>query len=148
MRRDYHDLLGGAALALLGLAVAGHAANTLDFGTMRQMGPGFFPVLLGLLLAGLGLLVALPAWWRQGIPAEFHLPEFAAVLAAILVFALLMTRAGLIPATALSVLIATLPAPRRGLVWRAVLAGVVTLMTWVIFSAALGMTIPLFPWSR
>lgn len=148
MRRDYHDLLGGFALALFGLAVAGHSASVLDFGTLRQMGPGFFPLVLGLCLTGLGLLVAVPAWWREGAPSGVHLPEFAAVLAAILVFALLMNRAGLIPATALSVLIATLPAPQRGWVWRPVLAVVVTVMTWAIFSAGLGMTIPLFPWSR
>lgn len=148
MRRDYHDLLGGGALMLFGLAVAGHAAGALDFGTLRQMGPGFFPVVLGLLLAALGLLIAVPAWRRHGEVARIDIPEAGAVLGAILVFALLMNSAGLIIATALSVLIASLPAPRRGVVWRLVLAAVVTLATWAIFSAGLGMTIPLWPWSR
>ena len=47
MKRDWTDLLSGAALALLGLGVALYAGARLDFGAPRNMGPGFFPVTLG-----------------------------------------------------------------------------------------------------
>ena len=147
MQRDYYDLLGGGALAALGLGVAAYSGAHYDFGTLRQMGPGFFPVVLGGLLAGLGLIVALPAWRRQTEARPFDLPEAVAALGAILVFALTMNRLGLILATALAVLIATLPAARPGALWRLVLAGVVTVLVWLVFKVALAMTIPLWPWS-
>lgn len=148
MQRDWHDIAGGGALAALGLGVAAHAGLTHDLGTLRQMGPGFFPVLLGVLLAGLGLVIALPAWRRQGTARAFAGREALAVLAAIVVFGVFMTPLGLIATTALAVLIAATPAPRAGWRWRLVLAAAVSLLTWAVFILALKMTIPVWPWSR
>lgn len=147
MRRDYYDILGGAALAAIGLCVSAYAAVHYDFGSLRRMGPGFFPVVLGLMLAGLGLIVAIPAWGRSTDARPFELPETLGALGAIIFFALTMDRIGLILATALSVLIATLPAARKGLGWRLVLGGTVTLLVWLVFGVGLSMTIPLWPWS-
>ena len=64
MQRDWADIWGGAVLALLGAGVAVYAGLRLDFGTLRAMGPGFFPTVLGALLAVLGAAVAFPAWAR------------------------------------------------------------------------------------
>lgn len=148
MQRDYHDLLWGGILALFGLTVAGYAAQSYDFGDLRRMGPGFFPVVLGLILTVLGVVIAIPAWWRQTRPQPIAWREGAAVLAALMFFGFAMTRLGIAPATFIAVLIASSVAARRGLIWRLVLAVIVTLLTWAIFLGALDMPIPLFPWSR
>ena len=148
MQRDLHDLWGGAVLALLGLAVAVHSAISYDFGTLRQMGPGFFPTLLGATLAVLGMIVAVPAWRRQGQAAPVALPEAAAVLGSIVLFGLTLDWLGLVAATALTAVIATLPSERRGWRWRVVLAGALALLVWLVFSVGLQMTIPVWPWSR
>lgn len=150
MGRDDSDVLGGAVLALVGAGVAVYASQHYELGALRRMGPGFFPFALGLVLAGLGLLIALPAWFR---PAPDRQPKPAlwpmlAVIGAILVFALVLPLAGLFAAVAVTVLIASLPAPAPGLVWRMVLAAVVAALTWAIFVLGLNMTIPLWPWSR
>ena len=148
MKRDYLDLWGGAILALCGLAVAAYSVAYYDFGELRRIGPGFFPTVLGAFLAGLGTLIAAPAALRRGEVAEIALKEAAFVLLAVLAFALTVERAGLLVATMLAVLIAAVPAPRRGLLWRGAVAVAVAGITWAIFVAGLGMTLPVWPWSR
>ncbi|RJL07504.1 tripartite tricarboxylate transporter TctB family protein [Paracoccus aestuarii] len=145
MRRDLHDLGWGAALALTGLAVAGYAFASYDMGSLRRMGPGFFPVTLGLLLAGLGALIAVPAMGRPGRPRPFAWPETIAVVAALLVFGLALDRLGVLLTTALTVLIASAVAPRRGLGWRLVLTVAVTALVWLVFVRGLNMSLPVWP---
>lgn len=145
MRRDLSDLGWGAALALIGLAVAGHAWVSYDLGNLRRMGPGFFPVTLGLLLAGLGALIAVPAMGRPGQPRRFAWPETIAVVAALLVFGLALDRLGVLLTTAVTVLIASAVAPRRGIGWRLVLSVAVTALVWVVFVRGLTMSLPVWP---
>lgn len=145
MRRDLSDLGWGAALALTGLAVAGHAWVSYDLGNLRRMGPGFFPVTFGLLLAGLGALIAVPAMGRPGQPRRFAWPETIAVVAALLVFGLALDRLGVLLTTAVTVLIASAVAPRRGIGWRLVLSVAVTALVWVVFLRGLTMSLPVWP---
>lgn len=143
--RDWPDLLGGAALALTGAGVAAVAALRLDVGTLRQMGPGFLPLVLGAVLTVLGAAIALGARGRVAPPLTIHWREAACVIGGILLFAAGLPRLGLMPSTALLVLVASVPAPRAGLGWRLVLAAAVTLLTWAVFSAGLRIGLPLWP---
>lgn len=145
MRRDLHDLGWGAALALTGLAVAGYAWTSYDMGSLRRMGPGFFPVTLGMLLAGLGALIAIPAMGRPGQSRPFAWPETIAVVAALLVFGMALERLGVLLTTALTVLIGSAVAPRRGLGWRLVLTVAVTALVWLVFVRGLNMSLPVWP---
>lgn len=170
MRRDISDLAAGAILAAIGFGAAAYALNTYDFGTLRRMGPGFFPAVLGGGLGLLGLAIALPeavagraaardrgvqdAADRQdpgtaeaapGQPTRAVLPEMAAVLGAILIFALGLERAGLAVSTAAAVLLATLAAPRPGIGWRLGLTAIVTALSVMVFHVGLKMTAPLWP---
>ena len=145
MQRDWPDILGGVILAAIGAGVALWAAMYYDIGTLRRMGPGFFPVILGTVLCMLGLVVALPAWGRMTDAPKIEIVSTVAVLAAILIFALGLSRLGLAATTAVTVLVATIAAPRKGLVWRLVLATAVTVLTVLVFSYGLRMTLPLWP---
>ncbi|MEO1910488.1 MAG: tripartite tricarboxylate transporter TctB family protein [Paracoccus sp. (in: a-proteobacteria)] len=145
MRRDLYDLGWGVILALTGLAVAGYAWASYDLGSLRRMGPGFFPVTLGLLLAGLGALIAIPAMGRPGQRRPFAWPETIAVVTALLVFGLALDGLGVLLTTALTVLIASAVAPRRGLGWRLGLTVVVTALVWLVFVQGLNMSLPVWP---
>ena len=145
MRRDWPDILGGVALGAIGAAAAGWALLHYDLGTLRQMGPGAFPAALGLMLAVLGVIVALPGLRRAGEMPRVEARAALAVLASILVFGLGMRPLGLVVATAASVLIASLPAPHRGWTWRLVLAAVVMVLTVLVFRTGLRMSLPLWP---
>lgn len=145
MRRDLDDLLGGLALTLLGGGALVWSLLHYEIGSLRQMGPGFFPALLGGGLSLLGLAVALPALRRSGTPAPFEGRAALAVIGAIVIFGLGLTRLGLVPATALAVAVASLPAPHPGRMWRAGLVVTVTALTVLVFHVGLRMTIPLWP---
>ena len=145
MRHDRDDLLGGLALGLVGAAALVWSLLQYDLGSLRQMGPGFFPAVLGGGLAILGLIVALPALRRPGTAAPFEGWSALAVIAAILIFGLGLTRLGLVPATALAVAVASLPAPQSGWIWRLVLVATVTALTVLVFHVGLRMTMPLWP---
>ncbi|WP_116134642.1 tripartite tricarboxylate transporter TctB family protein [Tropicimonas sp. IMCC34043] len=148
MQRDYLDILWGGLLAAFGLVVAGYAALHYDIGSLRRMGPGFFPVSLGVILAILGGFIAVPAYWRKGDRRPFAWREMLGIVAALLLFAVLMNRIGLVATTAICALVASSVAPGKGIAWRLILALAVTLLTWAIFILALKMTIPVWPWSR
>ena len=94
-----------------------------EFGELRRIGPGFFPSVLGVLLAGLGLFIALSAFLRRGQPEEVALKEGFFVLLAVVVFALMVEQAGVLMTTLVVVAIATIPAPRGGWIWRVGVAG-------------------------
>src|SRR5882762_196898 len=53
-QRDYY---AGALVMLLG-AGAALVGSRYDIGSLRRMGPGFFPTVLGILLAFIGVLIA------------------------------------------------------------------------------------------
>ncbi|WP_119153510.1 tripartite tricarboxylate transporter TctB family protein [Caldimonas tepidiphila] len=145
--RDLQDLAGGLALSALGLFVAFYARQSYDFGTAARMGPGFFPTILGWMLAVLGLLVAVPAFFRSGSLPQVEWRTFAIVMGSVLAFAFSLKTLGLIPATALAVFLSSLA--DREITWRGralVVAGV-TAVTVLIFVTGLGMILPLWWWS-
>ncbi|WP_321365654.1 tripartite tricarboxylate transporter TctB family protein [uncultured Celeribacter sp.] len=145
MKRDIPDLVGGVLLAAIGLFVVFYTLTHYEIGSLRRMGPGFFPAVLGATLALLGGMVALPALARQGEAIHIAWKECLAVLAAILIFAAGLDRLGLVLVTLTSVLIASLAAPDRRIGWRIVLALVVTALSVAVFSFGLKMTVPLWP---
>lgn len=145
MGRDRADIWGGAVLALLGAAVAVYSGLRFDFGSLRAMGPGFFPTVLGTGLALLGLVIALPAWSRAATTPKIQWKDAAAVIGAILIFGLGMNRLGLLLACFAAVLIASIPAPHDGWRWRIGLALAVTAICWAVFILGLRMNIPVTP---
>lgn len=145
MQRDWADICGGAVMALLGAGAAIHAGIRLEFGTLRAMGPGFFPVTLGVLLAGLGAFIAIFAWRRAAEATPIRWLDAGAVIASILIFGLGMSWLGVVLACFLAVLIASVPAPHGGWLWRVVLAGAVTALVVLVFILGLRMNLPLWP---
>lgn len=145
MQRDWPDILGGLILAVVGIGAALWAGLHYDMGTLRRMGPGAFPVALGLGLAGLGLVIALPALLRASTGARVEVAPLFWVVTAILVFGLGLRWLGLVGVTFMAVLISTLPARRAGWLWRVGLALAITALTVVVFHLGLRMTLPLWP---
>lgn len=145
MQGDRQDIVWGAALALLGLGVAAYSAQHYEIGSLRRMGPGFLPVGLGAILALLGVVIAVPAFWRQGQPVKIEWLQVAGIIGAVVLFAFGLERAGLILTTYATALLASAVSPRAGLFWRLVLAAVVTAVTWGIFVFGLQMALPLWP---
>lgn len=105
--RDYRDMLGGALMMLLGVAAGLYAWIKYETGTFREMGPGMFPVGLGIVLFVLGLVILVQAWSRAGPKfPELEIRPLLAISIAGLVFALCIERFGILPAVFLSTVLA------------------------------------------
>ena len=149
MKPDIRDLVAGILMISVGLFVALYASNHYQVGSATRMGPGYFPTLLGYILAALGLVIALLSL-RKTVhvvqPPPFTWRPFVAVMAAVALFALLITRIGLVPTTILMVMV-TASGSNSFQLRRAVLLGVsLSVIAWLIFSLGLQMTLPAFAW--
>ncbi|MDP2263799.1 MAG: tripartite tricarboxylate transporter TctB family protein [Hydrogenophaga sp.] len=144
--KDNQDIIGGLALTALGVFAAVHA-QTYEFGSLTRMGAGYFPVALGVILSLLGLLIAIPAFFRKGQPIQVEWKTFVLVMAGIVAFALTLKVLGLVLATALSVIISSLADHDTRWKGRIALAVGVAAVTYVVFSLGLSMVLPIWPWS-
>ncbi len=144
---DVRDLTAGLSLVAIGTTAALYAGSHYQVGSPAQMGPGFFPVALGWILAALGVIIGLLAFRRTLHtlnPPPFALRPLLAVLMAVFVFTQLVERAGLVPATWLLVLVAALA--ERPYRWgrTLLLAVILSFLVWLVFTVALQMTLPAF----
>ncbi len=123
-------------------------ARDYPFGTSLKMGPGYFPTVLGLLLAGVGLLIVLRGLFRSGTAVgSFAYRELVLVLLGTVLFGLLLRGAGLIVAVLL--LVGVSAHASRKFRWGTTVALGVGMAAFcvLVFVKALGMPIPVLgPW--
>lgn len=148
LNRDVRDIVGGLAMVAIGAFMAWYAYNEYDMGRLARMGPGFFPVSLGIILSAIGLLITIPAFFRPGSPIKIEFKTLIAVFLSIVVFAFLLRTAGLIVATMAAVLTSSIA--DKTITWkgRIILAFGVAGVTWGVFILGLSMIIPVWPWSH
>ncbi|HSP24347.1 MAG TPA: tripartite tricarboxylate transporter TctB family protein [Saliniramus sp.] len=137
-RVDLRDIIGGLLLMAIGLFFLMGALD-MRIGEARRMGPGYFPMVLGIAGMILGALIVIPAFMRSGRLPGVNWRPFFAVMTAILVFALVMPRAGLLPAVFATVVVASFGDPRSRLWQTVLLAAGLAVATWVIFIYGLGL---------
>jgi hypothetical protein len=144
--RDYGDIVGG--LLLIGAGTwFGIYALEYPVGQLRRMGPGFFPAVLGALVALFGVLVLIPALFRGAELPKIEWRPFFMVCAALLGFALAVERVGLVPATFVLVILASIGRRGFSLLPTLVLAAALAVIAVVIFSEGLGIPIYAFRWN-
>jgi hypothetical protein len=147
LSRDYRDILGGGLLFAIGAFAAIYAWAFYPLGTVRHMGPGMFPLGLGVLLAMIGTLVVLPALFRVGPElARPDLRAFFFISLALIGFATTIRWLGLIPAIVLVVVIASMADNKMGPITVAILAVLLSALAWFIFIFALGIPLQPFTW--
>ncbi|WP_445396930.1 tripartite tricarboxylate transporter TctB family protein [Zobellella sp. An-6] len=147
LKRDIKGIIGGAGLAVAGLFAAWYGQANYEFGGVHNMGPGFLPVLLGAVLALLGMLIAIPAWFRAGAPISTEWGSAFFVILSIAVFGGLLALGGLVVATLVAVLLALVPDRKLGWGAKCKVAVGIALIAYSIFSLGLGMAIKTWPWS-
>jgi hypothetical protein len=151
------DFAGGLFLIVLGLG-AFWASSNLSMGTLRAMGPGMLPRSLGLIVAGLGLLLTLGSLRTQGPSLDrWTVRGLFFVLLGACLFALTIRGStlpggftlppiGLIVAGPLVAIVSAFASPETR--WKEVLifGAVMTALCAALFKYALGLPIPLAPW--
>lgn len=136
-----------AALALAGFG-AFMVIKGLDypFGSLRRMGAGFMPVMLGGALIVLGGALIVETLHNADRTFEIRLRAVLSIIAALLFFAIAARPLGLIPAALATILLAALADPPFRPV-RAGLTGlVVGVFCYVVFVKGLGISLRPFWW--
>ncbi len=149
-RKSLRDYVGGALMVLLGLAAI-LEGRTYQVGSVSHMGPGFFPVWLGAILAcsGLAIIVYAKLFIPRDEDEDMLPPEWRAwmlIIASVAAFVGLATYGGLVPATFAVVFLSALADRDNTVLTAAVLAAAITLVCVVVFWWALQLQIPLFRW--
>jgi hypothetical protein len=154
LKRLNKDYYGGALMVIIGLASV-YAAIDYHVGTLTQMGPGFFPMALGVLLAIIGALIAFSArggHTGKAPPGHGHghgLPDLrggVCIIAGTLAFMLFGHYGGLLPATFAVSFISALGDRQNTLRSALILALIMCAAAWVIFHLLLKVQLPLFQW--
>lgn len=144
LRGDRPDLL--TALIFIGLGALGLVmARDLEAGTLAQMGPGFLPRVVCVLLILVGLAVGLPALRRPAVPIEPAKGRpLLVILVSIIGFGLAVTQLGFVLAALWLVVVGSLADP--GGKWRQTLALALGLAAFgaVVFVCGLGVQVPLW----
>jgi len=151
------DHVGGVLLVATGAAVV-VAGVGYGMGTLRQMGSGFFPVVLGVLMALVGAALLMTAPRAASAPTEpaaetAHLAGpvvqwrgWLCIIASVLSFVVLGQHGGLVPASFVSVFLAALGDRNNSVRAAAGLAALMTALGVVVFHYGLHLLLPLFTW--
>lgn len=143
--RSPQDVAGGAALIVLA-AIALHQAQELPVGRAARMGPGYFPTMLAIIIAGFGALIAFGGLRADGPRLQRWSPRrIIPVMAGIVWFALTIRTLGLVAAGAGLFLISSLAAPDFH--WRGslIFGAAVVAFAAVLFPILLGLPLPIWP---
>jgi hypothetical protein len=149
LRTLHKDFWGGTLIAVVGVGVAFQSLQ-YRVGALVQMGPGYFPLALGIILTVTGLIIAAKGYAiSPRIATEAHAPEWkgwALIGLSIVAFIILAEYLGLVPAALAIVFIGALG--DRGNSWKsaAVLALLITVIAVAVFWWALQIQLPLFRW--
>lgn len=143
------DYYAGALMIVIGLAAV-IQGRQYPIGTLSRMGPGFFPVALGAILAFTGLAIIATARFTAIQAEEKALPPewrgWFCIGLSVLAFVLLGKYGGLIPATFAVVFISALADRQNTILAAATLALATVAISVVVFWWALQMNFPLFAW--
>lgn len=135
-----------AGIIYVGLAAATIViAGSYPMGTPFRMGAAYFPTLLGWLLGGIGAVSLVRSFLKAGEP----LPDFAwrklgIVVGAVVVFALIVRGAGLVPALLLLVTISSTASREFRPRTAALLAVAIAAFCYLTFVRGLELPLPAF----
>lgn len=139
------NLLSGVIFILLAAAF-GFGASGYRFGTPANMGAGFLPIALAVILAILGAIITIQAMLKSSTPFEWgSLRPFVLIIGAIFLFALALRPIGFAGAAFATVLLSSFAGPPVSWLQRLLPALVLAVLASIVFVQLLGLPIPLWP---
>jgi hypothetical protein len=140
--KDYWSgvmFLAFAAVALL-------AARGYSLGTPGRMGPGYFPMLLGAVLGGFGLILVVRSFVTDGEGlTRLHLLPLSIIALGVCLFGAFIERLGLVISLIVVTMVTALASRESRPIEFAALALVLTAFSVGVFVYALRLPLPLWP---
>lgn len=146
---DTTNALCGGILTAVGLFFAWQAFN-LELGTAFRMGPGYFPLLLAIILTLLGIVILVQSVRVQHEPmGAIALRGMLFILPAPVFFGLTVRGLGFVPSLFFTALIACFASRRMTPIMAVALSLALTAFSVAVFSYGLGLPFQRFgPWVR
>jgi hypothetical protein len=147
--KSERDFWSGLMFTVVGIVFAVGATN-YSMGSSARPGPGYFPLLLSVILAILGAIVlfkSLTIETEGGDPiGDIAWRPLLVIVTGIVVFGVALPRLGMVITIPILIVISSLAGDEFK--WKGVVANaaVLTVASWLIFVAGLKLTIPLWPW--
>jgi hypothetical protein len=142
--RDNQDFWAGVMLLAVGVTAV-TIARGYPFGTALRMGPGYFPTVLGSILILFGLWFVVRAFRStETIEPGWSLRALVIIPLSFVLFGLMMTYAGFVPALAVLIFGASLASTEFNLIEVLLLTAGLTFGCVVVFIWGLGLPYPLF----
>jgi len=145
--RNQKDFWAGLMFIAFGIFFSGFGTR-YTFGSAARMGPGYFPTVLGVILIGLGAIVALTALSPKAEEHKvdrFSWPTIFLILGSVVLFGALLNKLGLVICLAIVVIVSSYASHEFG--WKATVINAVVLIVLclVVFVYALKLQFPLWP---
>lgn len=141
-----NDLCCGLLFVLIALVFGYQALFKLEIGTLRNMGPGFFPMVLSIITMVIGIAIAIPSLRSAIVESDLAIPwrGLATISVAPILFGFMIGPFGMVPSILVLAAVSSL-ASRKTTPMSAVGTSVVLAAICAgIFVYGLGMPIPLF----
>ena len=133
----------GIIFMFFGLAAV-YLGWELEMGTAGRMGPAYFPVALGWLLALVGLIGIVRSFVGHGeAVGKFHVKDIVIILVAVLLFGFLIRGAGLVIAAFVLIMLSSWASRKFELVPTLLIATGLTAFAAILFVKVLGLPMPL-----
>ena len=144
--RNQKDLWAGLMFAAFGVFFSGFGTQ-YTFGTGARMGPGYFPIVLGVILIVLGVVIALMALSPKAEAhkvANFSWFTIILILGSVVLFGLMLTRLGLILSLITVVLVASYASHEFG--WKAAIINTIVLVALCLFVFVYALSLQFLLW--
>ncbi len=145
--RNQRDFFSGLLFMAIGLCFASMSWS-YKLGTAREIGPGYFPFVLGSLLAVLGLVVSVRSIsTRTAVVSmgEWQWRPISLISLSILIFALALPRLGLMASIALMTVISAVASEEKR-TFKEMLILAVALMAFAYLVFVKGLRLPFLVW--
>jgi len=155
--KSQQNLVAGLMFTLTGAAFA-LGAREYDMGTAGRMGPGYFPLVLGVILAVLGILTAIQSFGAKPQEGQeigkIAWRPLTFVIGANLIFGLLLGGLPSVGLPAMGLIVAiigltfvSMLASKDFCIKRAImLSAILTVGSYLVFVKLLGLTFQVWPW--
>lgn len=143
--RSLHDIFAGVIFLVIAIAF-GVEGSRYDFGSGIQAGPGFFPLVLSVMIGILGVLTIILGFRNRVADTPETVPWRAIILisASLVVFAAGARLLGLIPIVFLCTLMAAMASTRNSILSASLTALAMSLLCYLVFSVGLKISLPTF----
>ena len=124
-------------------------ATSYNIGTGARMGPGYFPLILGILLAVIGLVITFKATTTETADGDkigkWAWKPLSMITATVAIFGWTLPHIGMVIALPILVVVASLAGDEFH--WKDALINsvILTVGSWLIFIVGLKLTIPVWP---